>query len=504
MPNLGRMVKSGVSGELQSVLPTLSAPAWVSFMTGKYPDKHGILDFVRYSDERYSKKGTPSIVTSREIKEPIFWDIIGQSGKTVGVMNVPVTYPPREVNGFLVSSFLSPSDKGVFTYPPDLSEFLRRKGYKIDIDLLDQWFADKKKDPRTVDTEDLFQEQLRVTRKRSEVALWFMENRDPDLFMVVLRGTDTIQHYLWEEKDRLADFYSEIDSIIGEIRASAGESANVLVMSDHGFGPYPERTFNINSWLREAGYLKLKKDPLRRILTKFLEFGVSLSSRLNLFSVFSRRTRGLVSDTLESQVDWSRTHAYADSQGLRGVNLNLAGRESSGTVKGDEEFHRVQGEIVRRLRSAKDPKTGEAVFKDVLRKERLYSGPYLKNVSDVVLVPNERYLIGRGLGHTFTDSIKSTRTGIHTNTHTDGMFVASGPAVRKNLQIDDARLVDIAPTILYLMGCSVPTDMDGRVLTEVFREKYKPDVRKTVPPKEPIEGERIKSKVRELKSTGRI
>ena len=118
LPNIGNLMKKGVWGNLKSVIPTLSAPAWVSFMTGKNPGKHGIFDFVVYSDSSYlSEEEQPSIVSSHSFKDKTIWDILSPYGKRVGVMNVPITYPPREVNGFLISDFMTPPSAEVFTYP---------------------------------------------------------------------------------------------------------------------------------------------------------------------------------------------------------------------------------------------------------------------------------------------------------------------------------------------------------------------------------------------------
>jgi predicted AlkP superfamily phosphohydrolase/phosphomutase len=123
LPTFARMMAQGAVGELESTIPPITGPAWASFMTGKNPGGHGVGDWMRRVDGGY--RLTP--VNATEIKSRLFWDLLGQAGKRVGIINVPVTYPPRPLNGFLISGLLTPRGSQDFTYPPALAQELQQE-----------------------------------------------------------------------------------------------------------------------------------------------------------------------------------------------------------------------------------------------------------------------------------------------------------------------------------------------------------------------------------------
>ncbi|MCB0005568.1 MAG: alkaline phosphatase family protein, partial [Anaerolineales bacterium] len=113
LPNLARLMAGGAHGNLMSTLPPVTSPAWPTFMTGCNPGKHGVFDFIQPSGADFS------LVNATKIKQPTIWQRLSQAGYRVGVLNVPVTYPPQPLNGFMVSGILSP--KGVdISFPADL------------------------------------------------------------------------------------------------------------------------------------------------------------------------------------------------------------------------------------------------------------------------------------------------------------------------------------------------------------------------------------------------
>ena len=129
LPNLQKLIAEGVSGKLRSTIHPMSGPAWASFMTGKNPGKHGIFDWTRHVDGGYEA----SLVNSMSLCGRTLWQIASEAGFTTGVVNVPVTYPPQAVDGYLVSGLLTPSSKSDFVFPPHLADELHRAadGYVI-------------------------------------------------------------------------------------------------------------------------------------------------------------------------------------------------------------------------------------------------------------------------------------------------------------------------------------------------------------------------------------
>ena len=117
MPNLDRLITEGTAGILESTKPPITPAAWTTFMTGKGPGRHGIIDFERYDP----RTNTLSFNSTYEIREPTIWNILSAKGLRVGSINLPMTFPPKPVNGFLISGFETPSTDAEFTYPPELS-----------------------------------------------------------------------------------------------------------------------------------------------------------------------------------------------------------------------------------------------------------------------------------------------------------------------------------------------------------------------------------------------
>ena len=105
MPNLARLVKEGVSGPLQSILPPITPPAWTTFMTGKNPGKHGIFHFIETEPGGY----TMTYANGGSRRTPTLWRMLNDAGLTVGTVNIPFTYPVHQVDGFVISGFGTPA-----------------------------------------------------------------------------------------------------------------------------------------------------------------------------------------------------------------------------------------------------------------------------------------------------------------------------------------------------------------------------------------------------------
>lgn len=213
---------------MTSVYPTISSVAWSSFMTGKNPGKHNIFGFL----DRIPGSPNLHIPDGSHLKEPTLWKHLSDKGKKCFVMNVPMTYPPSEINGNLVSGFLC-GDLRKGTYPPEFADTLAKMGYKIDTDTtLAQGSI-----PR-------FLEDLNATFDARERALFKYIDDRWDFFMVQFMGTDRINHFLmgdWVEggdhAEDFIDFYRKVDSLVGRVMEHIGEDEKLLVMSDHGFTP---------------------------------------------------------------------------------------------------------------------------------------------------------------------------------------------------------------------------------------------------------------------------
>ncbi len=409
LPNFARIAKGGSLLRINSVVPTVSPVAWACFMTGKNPGKHNIFGFVDRTLEPFQTR----IISADMLRGDTLWDLLNCDGKRTIVINVPVTYPPREVDGILVSGFLCPSiDK--CTYPPQFADVLKKMGYIIDVD---PWLARESR-------EQFLTELHRALRKRFELVFHLLKKESWDFFMCHVMETDRLHHFLWKQMEedhpvdgaRFYNLYTVLDDLIGELKNRLPREASLVVVSDHGFCR-TKREVELNCWLARQGWLKF------------------------------------TTDNPESLTDvHPESLAYSLIPGR--IFINLKGREPIGCVEPGREYDTVRQKIVGALLALRDPQDGVPVLKDAILRERLYVGPATLNAADIVAVPNTGYELKAKLGATELYCL-SELSGMHT--YEDAfLFVENGAAPRAGLNISDAM-----PTILEMMGCKIPKGIDS-------------------------------------------
>lgn len=189
LPNFARLIKQGCYGDLESVIPPLTAPAWASFITGKNPGKHGVFDFVERKPGSYDIEW----VTSRSRRGRSLWKIVSSHEGNVVVINIPNNYPLEQVSGCMVAWMDAPGDKKDYTYPPELANEIKENIGDYIITILD-W----------KENEDLIKFRYNLHRmidKRAELTYYLMEHRPWDFFTVFFTATDIVQHCFWSYMD---------------------------------------------------------------------------------------------------------------------------------------------------------------------------------------------------------------------------------------------------------------------------------------------------------------
>ena len=487
LPNLKRIIDGGVFGRLQTVIPPLSCPAWNCFATGKNPAKIGIFGF------EHLDAGGPRIANAFMQDGPSLWELIGQQGQQVVVLNVPCTYPIRPVNGVLVSGFLTPPSARDYVFPPSLRRELERAagGYEIDFSLFSQLGIRGK--------EGLFLEGLyRVMGKQAGVAKLLIEGHPWNFFMVVFTAPDRIQHWFWHHMDEthprhdpvlarrfgnaIKVCYQRLDAIVGELMAAVDQDTTLLLLSDHGFGPLHSR-FLINDWLVREGYLILKdrrpQSLMARIgLTRVQVRGVLWKLRLLWLLELAKpliprrivETVPLHPHLFAGGVDWTRTRAYSLAEGIGTIYINHE-RRPGGIVRFGGEYERLREEIVGKLRQLRHPRTGRPLVDEkIFFREEIYAGRHLEQAPDICCsLDGHRIEAFPKIGGR-TAFIEDARSGGH---RPDGVWMMGGPDVRPGLTLD-AHIMDLAPTTLHLMNLPVLAAMDGRVLREAFKPGSEP------------------------------
>lgn len=500
LPHLGRMIDEGVSGELCSCIPPVTAPAWTSFFTGKNPGKHGVFDFVRQDRKNYEFRP----VDSRSYHGKALWEVIGEQGRKVAVLNVPMTHPAYPVNGVLVSDFLLATKEGDKCYPPEQLAQIEKEFGPYPTETVPPYFAGGHSEEEVA---RFLQEYLEAMRYKFRLAQRLLEKENPDFLMLHLFGNDQICHWLWHVLDpghprhpvggagrllgTIQEYYRAFDDEIGTLLDRIGPEVSVFIVSDHGFGPV-YRSIDFNTWLYEQGYLALKARPstwIRRILWTlgltpqalverdwFLRLATGAFVRLK-----KKKPSGNVDDLKQAHsllrfflsfhdIEWSRTRAFSPF-GFGQIRIHLRGQWPQGCVSAGAEYESLREEIIRKLRDLKDPATGETADGLVLTREEIYQGDFVSEAPDIFFLPVNGKYRPKSTGFSSRQVFSSSgwMTGIH---RLAGMLVARGRPLNRGVRLEGVRITDVFPSILALMGLEIPDDVDGQIPEGLFRGDF--------------------------------
>ncbi len=470
MPRLRAFVDGGAAGVLRSTVPPITPAAWTTALTGKHPGTHGIIDF-----ERYDVRSNALTFNTTRCLDSVrtLWHILGYKGFAVGSINVPMTYPPAAVNGFMVSGFETPGIDCEFTYPPDLKPAILREfpdySYKT------RWRR------KTLGGDELFADNLDYISKSfhqgAALARFCGDKYGWDVLMVVLKLVDNLQHKTWKHLDprtRDADpqraeltarCFEQLDRAVGDLLDYAAQrDAHVLILSDHGHGSL-EGKVQPNLMLRRWGYLVLHG------------MGRRAGTRLrHLFDRQHKKRQGKFAArnfTLEDDlaVDFSRTRAAVMHAGMAGfLYINRKGRQETGIVE-PAEYEALRDALRARFLGetcrGSDGRTVR-VFPEVHKPEELYGCPRSGRewLPDLLLMPAPALAVVRKIrGFSPVQWLPRRRwEGTH---RPEGILAAGGPGIARGRSVA-SDIVNITPTTLAMMGLNVPDDMEGRVIKELF------------------------------------
>jgi predicted AlkP superfamily phosphohydrolase/phosphomutase len=482
LPNFSSLIKGGSRGKLKSIYPAITAPAWVSFMTGLLPDKHGIFDFLDHSQQSSIKK----VVAASSIRSVPFWRLAGEQGKRVVIFNVPITYPPYPVNGVLVTGMLTPSLQCDFTYPRELGPKLRKELGDYDIDI--PW-----RKYRLSDAPKFIDDITEATKARTKYLRYLMKNHDWDIAVAVFTEVDSLQHALWcfiDESDgadvlgplrnqniekKMIGYYRYLDACMGEILGQIEGPYRLFIVSDHGFGPLKKR-IHINRWLQRKGLLSYRRGPLfleqmitsmRKVVRSVDIWDWRTSLRKTKDRYITKRYRDNVRDT----IDWKKTKAFSAFRTEQGIYLNLEGRQPLGVLN-QAEFESLREEIVGDLKKLRDPVSGEEIRMEVFKREDLYRGPFSHYAPDILVNAFDEGYFFDDLYHPaiFESPSWDSGTGIH---RSEGIFLAYGTEIMEDTRLEGLSIIDVAPTVMYAMALPVPKHMEGKVRAEIFSENFR-------------------------------
>ena len=391
MKNLARIIEDGIFRQMASSIPEISSIAWSSIITGKNPGEHGVYGFMDLTPGTY-RLFFPNFFN---LKASPFWST--DNNRRSIIINVPSTYPARELNGILISGFVALNiDKAV--YPPELVPKLMEMDYQIDVD-----------SNKAHKSMNLFLKDLDKTLKsRIKAYRYLWDSQQWDTFMLVFTGTDRLFHFLWDAyedsthkyHDIVLDHFRQIDEAIGEILDRMNDNDDLLLLSDHGFEALDVEV-NINYYLRENAFLVL------------------IDGTEENFTKIDRQTKAFA-------LDPSR------------IYVNLEGKYPAGSVK-PKDKGRVIEDLISLFESLEIDR--RKVVKKIFRGQEIYHGPYLDQAPDLVLLSNK--------GLNLRANIRSKELfdkGIFTGKHSqeDAFLVVKG---RENSDV-----VPEAPTVSDIVG----------------------------------------------------
>lgn len=486
-PHIAKIIEKGSWGRLESTIPPFTAAAWSTFATGQNPGQHGVLSFRERDRFNYDIKGSGFVDASR-FKRTL-WEELSANGKKVAVINVPLSYPPRPVNGFMITGMLTPPGAKDFTYPDSLKDELD-DDYIVDVEFIRQGSEFRREGfpPKS----EMLPKIRQMSNIRAQTSIRLMSEQPWDFFMVVFTSTDRVSHFFWDDleylisgqegrdgptESALKSYFAELDAAIGMLIETAGESTHILLMSDHGFGRSPSKRAYLNIWLEQSGLLnKRGSEGLMDLESWRIRVGRNRRLKALLRRFIPERAQSAVKSAFESVssdiIDWTKTKAYWVPIYFQvcGIEVNLVGERREGCVSPGEEYERVRDQVIAASKNLIDPDTGEQMVEEAYRREDLYNGPYVEGFPDVILVLKPEY-IGAGslAGSLLAEPAPIARPGEHRE---DGIFAALGPTIAGGADLPGLRLVDLPATVLYMMDLPVPASYDGRVLTELFGERY--------------------------------
>jgi predicted AlkP superfamily phosphohydrolase/phosphomutase len=433
LPVLRELIENGLYGNLRSSDPPITIPAWMVMCTGKDPGKLGLYGFRHRKDYSYKDIW---IATSYSIREKTVWDIIGEKDGQSCLVSIPPSYPPKPVNGNLISCFITPGDDKEYTFPSDLRIELEEKFGPYIFDVIF----------RTDDKDKLLEHTYDMTEQRFKVLNHLITKKPWDFFMFVEIGVDRVHHAFWKYMDPahhlyekgnpyenvIIDYYKRVDTLIGELLSNVDQDTTVLVVSDHG-AKSMKGAFCINEWLIEQGDLVVNDMPQSQISFDHLD------------------------------VDWSRTKAWGWGGYYARIFLNVEGREKQGVVK-IEDYKKEREALIERLAAVKGPNGEE--WKTKIIKPQKYFQDLNGDYPDLMIYFDDLYWRSAGtLGHG-TKYLLENDTGPDDAVHAqDGIYILYDPKNKTSVR-KDANILDIAPTILDEMGLAVPEDMRGNIITK--------------------------------------
>lgn len=432
LPTIKRMIQHGVYGKLKSCIPAITVPAWMVMMTSRDPGTLGLYGFRHKKSYSYETW----IASSKSIKHKTLWDILSEKGLKSCVVGMPPSYPPKPINGCMISCFITPDATKDYTYPEELKNELKEhfQEYIFDVEF------------RTEERDKVLEQIYEMTKQHFKVINYLIQKKKWDFFAFVEIGLDRIHHAFWKYFDKehpkyvpnnkyenvVKEYYKYLDKAISDLLELIDNDTIVMVVSDHG-AKGMKGAFCINQWLIKEGYLKTKEKPERGM---FLE---------------------------ESQIDWSKTKAWGWGGYYARIFINVEGREPQGTVP-PEDYEKTLDELAEKLKQIHGP-NGETFDNRVYKPEEIYD-ELNGDPPDLIVYLDDLYWRSAGTIGYAEPYLSENDTGPDDAVHSEyGVFILYDPTKESGTELQNLNILDVAPTVLKILNVPVPKEMRGKAIT---------------------------------------
>ncbi|MFC2023736.1 alkaline phosphatase family protein [Chloroflexota bacterium] len=492
LPHLGGLVEAGCRGTLQSTMPPITPAAWSSIITGKLPQKHGVYDWVWESANQLR------FATSSDRLGTPFWERLNAQGMRVGLINVPLTYPPTPLDGFLVCGFGAPNPPAELTFPSDfLAEMELEFGpYTPSVSL------ERAQEVRRGQGQyALYEEEARVQREHVQIALHLADRYPVDVLVINLMLFDHMNHRA-EDLALVEASLQEMDRQLGLLLNGFGPD-DVLLLSDHGARRI-EGLFLLADWLRDRGYLIRQRrahqtvSELNYVLLQYLKRGWGLHGR------GERVIRALLRGSLPHMPDtvgsafwrdvqartprafdhyWFEEDVDVDASPVlnpRNIGAIYMNRDAMAPWQ-HATPERTAGFIARELEQVRTPGLDRPLVRAVFDSAALYGVNAPGEPPDLILDYYDSAFslhTNKGVGLAerepyFAFLADNPQADFwHGDHHGDGVYLCSGSSFHARRTLELAHIVDIPATLLHLYRVPIPDDFDGQVLKSALIEDY--------------------------------
>lgn len=438
-PNLRERYEQNAGRTLTSTTPPVTAPAWASFQTGLNQGKHGIFDFVEYTESLEME-----LLDGRDLESKAIYEWLDEAGYDCYIQNLPFALPAR-IEGDIMPSWLDGDDT---------SPVPRNLDTKYGVSLPEYPELD-------VETEEKIDRLSSSFETNASIFESVLQHHDHDFYFHLVSVTDWLQHAAYRElveepgsdvAESARDLLSEVDAYVERVFEAVSDDTDVILLSDHGFRVY-EGSFYVNDWLEQMGYLECSPDGHRFSTKNERDDTVVEAGRLGhwlrrrSFWPILRPIKDLVTDlsdvsvTAEKQIDLEQSLAYCRSKDEKAIRFN-------------RDHLRFDESLVETVKKELD----DIEYVDAVLASDLYTGPYADQAGEIVL-KDVSHLVNRGpFGEITTDD---------TIAHHDenGILIGCGPSF--DGPPGSPTLIDVMPTILHVFGFPLPDRLDGRVLKEM-------------------------------------